>query len=495
MLCSTCSDADFNGAWNGRMQVENFDRFVVDKNTHDLRIWTWKRVIRAECDLCVFLNGLLNANQEEPDSSPNESLYKIRRIPKDSPDKFDLQMVEVGNQTNALSGWAIRARPSTGGFETTSGASQVKVAPPIIGDYNRFQSYIVRCKASHTQTKACYYKDGLDLKAPIKVIDCNLRSVITAPSKCQYLTLSYIWSIPSETSTTSLYPRTVEDAILVTLRLGFQFLWVDRYCIAQSDASELQTQICQMDRIYRNAQACLVAATGRDPNYGLPGVTRPRNSPPRTRVLVDGLDLVMRYDSFSLRQKPRSSPWAQRGWTFQELLFSRRRIYFTGLEVLIDCAYGTCREVGSNVRGSFCKSEFAYLAWPPENAASDLYIWINNYNLRSLTYQDDVPTGVFRRFQRLRAYEAKSSPCMGYPTLSCLARCLFIWTGLDQFLRRPHFISQTSRVSNLVLDRLGYADTIPGFPANSTSKAESFPKISWLSFRTASQERYHGSFH
>jgi len=81
------------------------------------------------------------------------------------------------------------------------------------------------------------------------------------------------------TSTTSsdvhTAPKLIKDSIEVTLALGFQYLWVDRYCI---NKTEKQWQIEQMDVIYSKSQLTIIAAV---PGNGLPGINgTPRTSQP-----------------------------------------------------------------------------------------------------------------------------------------------------------------------------------------------------------------------
>jgi hypothetical protein len=45
-------------------------------------------------------------------------------------------------------------------------------------------------------------------------------------------------------------PQTIEDAILVVKALGERFLWVDAYCIDQTNSQERQVMIDNMDLIY-----------------------------------------------------------------------------------------------------------------------------------------------------------------------------------------------------------------------------------------------------
>jgi hypothetical protein len=68
-------------------------------------------------------------------------------------------------------------------------------------------------------------------------------------------------------------PATIQDAIEVTLSLGYQYLWVDKYCINQSNPRKLQDQVSMMDKIYATAALTIVATAGTDSSYALPGVS------------------------------------------------------------------------------------------------------------------------------------------------------------------------------------------------------------------------------
>jgi hypothetical protein len=99
-----------------------------------------------------------------------------------------------------------------------------------------------------------------------KVIDCDRRIIVKAPSVCHYVALSYVWGPPIpgsinvfiEGTTLQQLPSVVEDSIKVAQQLGFRYLWVDRYCIDQSNAEEKHDQLRNMGLIYINAEAQLL---------------------------------------------------------------------------------------------------------------------------------------------------------------------------------------------------------------------------------------------
>jgi hypothetical protein len=89
-----------------------------------------------------------------------------------------------------------------------------------------------------------------------------------------YVTLSYCWGGDEsmkllksnvddwrrEIPFTEL-PRTIQDAIVTTRRLGQRYLWVDRLCIIQNDAEDLTKQLSVMAEIFKKACFTIVAAS------------------------------------------------------------------------------------------------------------------------------------------------------------------------------------------------------------------------------------------
>ncbi|KAH7131725.1 heterokaryon incompatibility protein-domain-containing protein [Dactylonectria estremocensis] len=138
-------------------------------------------------------------------------------------------------------------------------------------------------------------------------------------------------------------PNTISDGIDVSKKLGFQHLWVDRYCIDQRDANVKHDQISQMNSIYHNASLTIIAAAGQNPNYGIPGVVSRRwNKQPAARIGCGDVELLstMRHPHDTIR----SSKWSTRAWTFQEGVLSRRRLVFTDDQAYFECNAMNCYE-------------------------------------------------------------------------------------------------------------------------------------------------------
>jgi hypothetical protein len=99
-------------------------------------------------------------------------------------------------------------------------------------------------------------------------------------------------------------------------------------------------QILLMGQIYSQSQLCIIAATGIDPNYGLPGVSK-RNRKVQVQISLGQLDLV---EQFLPPKLVRQSLWSTRGWTLQEGCLSRRKLIFTDEQAIFSCHEMCCQE-------------------------------------------------------------------------------------------------------------------------------------------------------
>ncbi|KAK7946407.1 uncharacterized protein PG986_010728 [Apiospora aurea] len=213
-------------------------------------------------------------------------------------------------------------------------------------EYSHIGSLIARCDREH---QSCGIRANRPAKSlrHFRLIHCASGKVVRKARTCDYVALSYVWGqVPLGTmfrlGSRPKYPATIEDAIQVTMRLGFAYLWVDRYCIDQASSAHQTEQIQQMGQIYEQAALTILAAAGTDPSYGLPGVSRPRIGP-TDRVDIGGLTIAHIPDS--PEEYVENSVWATRGWTYQEACLSRRRLFFTDSQLYYECHAGNCEEL------------------------------------------------------------------------------------------------------------------------------------------------------
>jgi hypothetical protein len=61
-----------------------------------------------------------------------------------------------------------------------------------------------------------------------------------------------------------LLPKTFQDAILITRKLSFRYMWIDSLCIIQDDPSDWQHESSRMASVYQGAALTLAATDAED---------------------------------------------------------------------------------------------------------------------------------------------------------------------------------------------------------------------------------------
>jgi hypothetical protein len=193
-------------------------------------------------------------------------------------------------------------------------------------NYSVLKDWIFGCQRMHLKHCAAVcsrVNDGIQEMPIFRLIDCRTKTITTAPMTIEYVALSYVWgrqtaenssseNSPLQPGLPTKLPNTIEDAMKVTVSLGYRYLWVDKYCVDQrAEHSELQAQLATMDLIYSGACVTIIAAAGNDASFGLPGVgSRARIA--HLSIAIDGITWVSGHRD--TRALVSASTWATRGW-------------------------------------------------------------------------------------------------------------------------------------------------------------------------------------
>jgi hypothetical protein len=166
-----------------------------------------------------------------------------------------------------------------------------------------------------------------------------------------YATLSHCWgntrSIKAEkTSLRKLkekiewdeLPKTFQDAIRFTRRLGLRYLWIDSLCILQDDTGDWHREAAKMAIIFRNSTITLAATRSPNDQEGFYAPKLPISSS-ITGAEVSVHRLFSHWDEEDTSQLILEYPLRTRGWAYQELLLSPRVFHFCERELLFDCQH------------------------------------------------------------------------------------------------------------------------------------------------------------
>ncbi|KAI1414811.1 HET-domain-containing protein [Hypoxylon sp. FL1857] len=270
-------------------------------------------------------------------------------------------------------------------------------------DYERMKRWLRSCDQlfGHKACKPCKVRR----KWPTKLLDCQSLKIVKAQPSSTYVALSYVWGQPQDNSfSLQDAPATIRDAVEVTLNIGYRYLWVDRYCIDQNHSAERDTEIQQMSRIYNGASLTVIAAAGSDPDYGLPGVSKPRKQRPPAKT-ISGWSMTGFPDNPC--ELIQSSVWISRAWTYQESLLSKRRLYFTDQVLYFECqsiAYEESFADSNSTCARFTSINGQSLAVYPH----EIFRYISNYSERQLTYESDY----LNAFLGILGYMAETNPAL-----------------------------------------------------------------------------------
>ena len=291
-------------------------------------------------------------------------------------------------------------------------AAVVRSLKPSFINFELIKSWLHLCNEMHT--KSCVVEESSSVPF-MKLIDCNTGNIVPAAHH-PYVTLSYRWgssSGPTEylKSLPKSLPSTILDSITVTRKLGFRFLWIDRYCINQLIPQEVSAQVRKMDLIYQNSEITIVAL-GKTPKYELPGVGQ------RQRVAQHHVQIgkkLLISSPIDPRYYIDSSGWSQRGWTYQEALLSRRRLVFTDEQVYYECySMHCCEALDFPIRSMHTQSLQVFkkpfragnnIGQFPRGVGStpwEVLTRIEEYSEKSLTNPSDILNGILGI---LRAFE------------------------------------------------------------------------------------------
>jgi hypothetical protein len=194
-----------------------------------------------------------------------------------------------------------------------------------------------------------------------------IKLVVTATQRptSPYLTLSHRWGSEDyaklESSTirqfqhginTSTLPLTFQEAIEVTRRLGFEYLWIDSLCIMQDedDKSDWQREAPKMKEIYSNAWLNLSATGAANSSSSMFFDGNLKNMLPCSIELDIGgtRQHYQLFDGKLWEDEVTSAPLNYRGWVFQERMLARRVLHFGRRQLAWECRQLDAMEVFPN---------------------------------------------------------------------------------------------------------------------------------------------------
>lgn len=260
--------------------------------------------------------------------------------------------------------------------------------------------WIKECNNTHI---ACRWQQSSPIEG-FKLIDCTTRQIIPRSLNFPYVALSHVWGTTQPVEFVTTLPgkcrADIEDAIEVTLRLNYRYLWIDLFCIDQQNRLEKHHQILNMGSIYACTELTIISM-GDD--QAIDGFSRLRHVNQEDQPWAEAGPYSLLLSSLpDPADQIRNSKWMTRAWTYQEGLLSRRRLVFTKHQMYFQC-----------LQHHETESLNGFVAFPPlfENIrgmtalkSKDFVSCVNNYASRKLSYESDALnaiSGVLKIFEKM----------------------------------------------------------------------------------------------
>ena len=293
-----------------------------------------------------------------------------------------------------------------------------------------------------------------DIKLVCSLGHCS-RSAGPVPD---YITLSHCWGPPEkrpaitthsnladrmERITFADLPKTFQNAVVLTRKLGVRYLWIDSLCIIQDDEDEWANEASMMSEVYTQSFCTLAALSSADSTEGLrvPGKLQEKKKLSVDLGVKGGNDEPFNVRLFGREpeswkreynawindkdRRPDLNPLAYRAWALQEKELSTRSIHFGFRQLLWEC-----RELKGSSQLPWCTArdredrfgldqELSYIEDLPEDWVLPYSMsmrWLSiseEYSSRSLTHETDKITALSGIAQSFRKYFPKDEYVAG----------------------------------------------------------------------------------
>ncbi|KAJ3494882.1 hypothetical protein NLG97_g3790 [Lecanicillium saksenae] len=177
--------------------------------------------------------------------------------------------------------------------------------------------------------------------------------------RSHYAALSYCWGAKPLTKLTEAtlesfrrcipfhsLPKTIQDAIHATRKLGLSYIWVGALCIIQGNVAEWASEAGRIASVYGGSHVTLAASSAREVYDGLTRPAENHRAALRTAVPDKSGRRSMQciVGSQEYRAAALRNVLTSRGWTLQERLLSRRILYFSSRGIVWQCNAGALSE-------------------------------------------------------------------------------------------------------------------------------------------------------
>ena len=128
-------------------------------------------------------------------------------------------------------------------------------------------------------------------------------------------------------------PATFQDAIRITRRLGYRYLWIDCYCIIQDSKADWDIESLRMASIYQGSVLTISALAAADSHAGIFAARRFQDH----IKWVSSQTIVVREPTALYRDNLRKANLSKRGWSLQERVLSHALLHYGDNQLYWEC--------------------------------------------------------------------------------------------------------------------------------------------------------------
>lgn len=257
--------------------------------------------------------------------------------------------------------------------------------------------------------------DTTNLSNAEEAIYTTLSHCWGADSRYHFTTTSHTEASRRQAVDYAILPKTYQDAVSISRRLGVKYIWIDSLCIIQDDFADWQRESSHMAAVFQGSYFTIAATSATDAREGC---YLDSLEPPMRVERGEGGDPVYIRCPGSHVSALHYSPLNSRAWVLQELILSPRTVHFTSEQL-----YWQCRELYFSEDGLFESERFASIRAMYQKPLSPLTIdheelghiwwsWVRDYTSRRLTKPGDwlaATAGITQYFQDHTTW----APCLG----------------------------------------------------------------------------------
>ncbi|OTB06896.1 hypothetical protein M426DRAFT_9322 [Hypoxylon sp. CI-4A] len=400
--CEFCSqillDID-NGSYPGdfkpQSQVANETYLYFDLSLSDLR-----RAAASSCDLCEWIvsqwmslqkNFYLSLLDREDTLFLYATIfsnYLLKSFPIDEISHFGLWDGKSSSSSTSPT-CLIRTTTPVDVFTLPGDAAEdliwnrpINSKPGSLENLALARSWLHTCLTSHQ----LYPKPSLRF-IPERMLHVSFDSLsqVYAVRICldktpaHYVALSYCWGGDQPYKTTKArmtsgqfnlawenIPKTLQDAIKITIDLGLEYIWIDSYCIIQDDDDDFALQMVDVPSIYAHSTVTIAASRSSTVSEGfLNDIDLAEHTHLATRLPIRCADGMLG-NAFitSIVKALEADPIHYRAWTLQEFFLPGRLLQFSRCQLTWTCPRSQA------VEGSPLEQEFTD-GWKRGNNPAD----------------------------------------------------------------------------------------------------------------------------